>query len=64
MMSKEFFVLRGKKRVDDVLHNPILNNRAAQISDPQAAIKRGLEKGIDEEVLISMYQPSNDFSES
>ena len=64
MMSKEFFVFRGKKRVDDVLHNPILNNRAAQISDSQAAIKRGLEKGIDEEVLISMYQPSNDFSES
>ena len=47
-----------------MLHNPILNNRAAQVSDSQAAIKRGLEKGVDEEVLISMYQPSNDFSES
>ncbi len=43
MTSKEFFLLRGKKRVDDVLHNPILNNRAAQISDSQAVIKRGLE---------------------
>jgi hypothetical protein len=23
MMSKEFFVFRGKKRVDDVLHRPV-----------------------------------------
>ena len=44
--------------------SPILNNHAAQISDSQAATKRELEKGTDEEVLINMYQPSNDFSES
>jgi hypothetical protein len=41
-----------------------LNNCAAQISGSQTAIKRGLEKGVDEELLKSMYQLLKDFIES
>jgi len=47
-----------------MLHSPILNNRTAQISGSQTAIKRGLKKGVDEELLESMYQLSKDFTES
>lgn len=55
-MTNEFFYRRGDKRRDEALHEPILDNPAADEAISRQAIERAMRRGLTREQAERLYR--------